>query len=284
MPHVSLGDVRLHAAVAGEGTPLILLHGFTGSGAQWTAQVEAFAARFHTIAVDLLGHGRSDTPADPQRYRVERCIGDLAALLDALGVRRAGWLGYSMGARVALAFALAYPERVQALVLEGVSPGIDDPVQRRERIAQDEALADRIERDGIESFVDAWMQQPLFASQVRMGPAALAAARAARCANNPKGLANSLRGMGTGAQPPLWARLSTLAPPTLLVVGNEDLKFRAITDAMRLRLPGAAVAVIPEAGHAAHLENPAAFNARVLRFLTEESLGKAGNEPRASVA
>jgi 2-succinyl-6-hydroxy-2,4-cyclohexadiene-1-carboxylate synthase len=284
MPHVSLGDVRLHAAVAGEGTPLILLHGFTGSGAQWTAQVEAFAGRFHTIAVDLLGHGRSDTPADPARYRMERCIGDLAALLDALGIRRAGWLGYSMGARVALAFALAYPERVQALVLEGVSPGIDDPIQRRERIAQDEALADRIERDGIKPFVDAWMQQPLFASQVRLGPAALAAARAARCANNPKGLANSLRGMGAGAQPPLWARLSTVATPTLLVVGNEDLKFRAITDAMSLRLSEAAVAVIPEAGHAAHLENPAAFNARVLRFLTEESLGKAGNEPRASVA
>ncbi|MFI5394976.1 MAG: 2-succinyl-6-hydroxy-2,4-cyclohexadiene-1-carboxylate synthase [Candidatus Binatia bacterium] len=284
MPRVCVGDVTLHAAVAGAGAPLILLHGFTGSGAQWSTLVEAFPDRFRTIAVDLLGHGRSDVPADPERYRMERCVMDLALLLDALGVRRACWLGYSMGARVALAFALTHPERVSALVLEGVSPGIEDPTQRRDRILHDETLADRIERDGIEPFVDAWMQQPLFASQVRLGPAALAAARAARCANSPVGLANSLRGMGTGAQEPLWARLSTVTVPALLVVGEEDVKFRALADAMSVRMPAVEVAVIPEAGHAAHLENPAAFNACVRRFLTKESRGKAGDEPRASVA
>jgi 2-succinyl-6-hydroxy-2,4-cyclohexadiene-1-carboxylate synthase len=282
MPDVRVGDVGLHVTVAGEGEPLMLLHGFTGSGAQWAPQVEACAGRFRTIAVDLLGHGHSDAPADPERYRMERCVADLRTLIDALGVARACWLGYSMGARMALAFALGHPGRVRALVLEGVAPGIEDPFLRRQRIADDEALADRIERDGVEPFVDDWMQQPLFASQARLGKAFLAAARAARCANNAVGLANTLRGMGTGAQEPLWAQLPTLAPPTLLVVGEEDMKFRAIAEAMVLRTPRATIATIPQAGHAAHLENARAFNARVLRFLTEASGETPKTEQRAT--
>jgi 2-succinyl-6-hydroxy-2,4-cyclohexadiene-1-carboxylate synthase len=271
MPLVRVGDVSLHVTVAGEGEPLMLLHGFTGSGAQWANQVDAFAGRFRTIAVDLLGHGRSDAPADPERYRMERCVVDLRTLADALSVERACWLGYSMGARVALAFALRHPSRVRALVLEGVAPGIEDPLMRRQRIVDDEALADRIERDGVEPFVEDWMRQPLFASQARLGKAFLAAARAARCANSAAGLANTLRAMGTGAQEPLWGQLSTLAPPTLLVVGEEDRKFRAIAEAMVLRTPRATITTIPEAGHAAHLENAGGFNAHVLRFLTTTS-------------
>jgi len=284
MPRVCLGDVSLHVAVHGEGEPLVLLHGFTGSGEQWTAQVEEFASHFRTIAVDLLGHGRSDAPVDPSRYRMERCVADLAVLLDLLGLERACWLGYSMGARLALAFAVAHCERVRALVLEGVAPGIEDPQQRAERVAHDEALADSIERDGIEPFVDAWMQQPLFASQARLGPAFLAAARAARCANDPRGLANTLRGMGTGAQEPLWASLPLLALPTLLVVGEEDMKFRSVAAAMAARMARAQVAIIPQAGHAAHVENPAAFNARVLRFLTQEPLATVPEQRTTSVA
>jgi 2-succinyl-6-hydroxy-2,4-cyclohexadiene-1-carboxylate synthase len=269
MPRVHVGDVRLQVAVAGHGEPLVLLHGFTGSGAQWAPQIAVFAAHFRTVAVDLLGHGGSDAPTDPERYRLERCVADLAALLDTLGIQRACWLGYSMGARVALAWALTYPERVNALALEGVSPGIEDPVERRQRIVHDEARATQIEREGIEAFVDAWMRQPLFASQARLGPAALAAARAARCANSAVGLANSLRGMGTGAQPSLWPRLSGLTVPTLLAVGDEDTKFRGIAENMIHRMPDATLAIIPEAGHAAHLENARVFTARVLDFLQD---------------
>ena len=284
MPQVSVGDVQLHVALAGRGEPLVLLHGFTGSGAQWAPQVEVLAEHFRTVAVDLLGHGRSDAPTVPQRYRMERGVADLATLSDALDIQRACWLGYSMGARVALAFALAHPERVEALVLEGVSPGIEDAAQRTERVRHDEALADQIERDGIEAFVDVWMQQPLFASQARLGPAALAAARAARCANTAAGLANSLRGMGTGVQASLWARLSSLTVPTLLVVGDEDVKFRAIAEAMSCRMANSTLAIIPQAGHAVHLENPTAFNARVLGFLKEQTRDRAGARVRSKPA
>ncbi|MFN8624972.1 MAG: 2-succinyl-6-hydroxy-2,4-cyclohexadiene-1-carboxylate synthase [Candidatus Binatia bacterium] len=270
MPLVRIGDVRLQVAVAGQGEPLVLLHGFTGSAAQWGLQILAFAEHFRTVAVDLLGHGGSDAPADPGRYRMERCVSDLAALLDAVDVRHARWLGYSMGARVALAWALTYPERVDALVLEGVSPGIEDSEERRQRARHDEALAEQIEHDGVEAFVDAWMRQPLFASQARLGPEILAMARAARCANSAVGLSNSLRGMGTGAQASLWPRLPALDVPTLLAVGAEDTKFRGIAENMVRRMRRATLAIVPAAGHAAHIENPSAFNARVLEFLRDK--------------
>jgi 2-succinyl-6-hydroxy-2,4-cyclohexadiene-1-carboxylate synthase len=274
MPRVPIGDIHLYVEDVGAGEPLVLLHGFTGSAELWAPHVGVFARRYRILAVDLLGHGRSSICSDPQQYQMERCVADLATLLDRLGITRAHWLGYSLGGRVALGFAVAHPERVYCLILEGASAGIADPAEKRARIAHDEALAARLERDGIGPFVDAWMQQPLFASQARRGSAALAAARATRCKNNPMGLANSLRGIGTGVQPPLWDHLSDVRVPTLLLVGEEDIKFRTIAATMATRLPHAEVAVIPEAGHTTHLENPLAFQTRVLTFLESNHMAR----------
>lgn len=277
MPLIALDDVRLNVEVAGAGDPLVLLHGFTGNTGTWAEHVAALAGMFRVVAVDLLGHGKSDAPEDAARYGFGRCLEDLAAVQDTLAIASASWLGYSMGGRVALAFALARPDRVDRLILEGASPGIADATERRERVARDEALALLIERDGVAAFVDEWMRQPIFATQARLGPQALAAAREARCANNPRGLANSLRGAGAGAQTSYWDRLPELAAPTLLVVGEEDDRFRVTARAMADRMPRAEVAVIPGAGHAAHLENPPAFRRRVIDFLTAE-----GNQPPAA--
>ncbi len=285
---VRVNDVPLAVRQWGNGPPLLLLHGFTGSSASWTAHAEVFHRRFRTVAVDLLGHGETDAPADPARYRMARCIADLAALLDALAIERTALLGYSMGGRVALAFALAHPQRVGALVLEGASPGIADPEERRARIARDERLAERIERDGVETFVDEWMRQPLFATQACLGPDVLAAARAVRLAHRPIGLANSWRGMGAGAQEPLWDRLHALPVPALLLAGEQDTKFLAIAHSMAQSLPDAIVRIVPGAGHATHLEKPAAFRDCVLDFLwsagdcSRFGVGSAGNAERAA--
>ena len=266
---VRVGDVHLAVREWGSGPPLLLLHGFTGSGALWTALGTEFGRRYRTIAVDLLGHGNADAPADPARYGMERCVADVAALLDVLAVAPTAVLGYSMGGRVALALALAHPQRVTALVLEGATPGIADPAERLARVAHDAALADRIERDGVAAFVDEWMRQPLFASQQHLAPAARAAARALRLANRPRGLAGALRGLGSAAQEPLWHRLHELRLPTLLLAGEGDAKFRRLADAMAQRLPDATVRIVPHAGHATHLENPAAFARLVSDFLDD---------------
>lgn len=267
---VPVGDVSLALEERGAGPPLVVLHGFTGSGRAMTGVARALAADFRTLAVDLIGHGHSDRPRELAPYRMAAAVDQLRGLLEQRGVERARWLGYSMGGRVALAFAVAHPERVERLLLVGASAGIADPTAREERVRADEQLAERIERVGVEAFVDDWMALPLFASQSRLGPAALAEARSQRLDNDSHALAHSLRGMGSGAQEPLHERLPQLWSPVCLAVGDEDTKFDAIARELADRLPNATVERIPNAGHAAHLENPDGFGAAARRFFTQE--------------
>lgn len=265
--HIAINGVHYAVRQWGAGPPLLLLHGFTGSGGLWEPQATMLSARFHVIAPDLLGHGDSDAPADPARYAVPRAIAELAALLDALGVERTALLGYSLGGRLALAFACEQPHRVASLILEGASPGLADAGERAARRAADEQLAQRLERDGLAAFIDAWMAQPLFATQAALPAAVRAAARGARRRNDPVGLAACLRGLGTGGQPSYWDRLEALPMPTLLLAGEHDAKFRAIATAMAERIPDASLRVVADAGHTTHLENPAAFQQLVRAFL-----------------
>ena len=198
------------------------------------------------------------------------CSDQIRAASRALGLERPHLLGYSMGGRAALATAIAAPVgSFASLVLVGATAGIADPAERERRIASDRALADRIEDDGVERFVEEWMALPLFASQARLGPAALARSRAQRLRNRAHGLAESLRGMGAGAQPALHGRVPELTLPGLRVVGEEDAKFREIARALEAELPEARTQLLREAGHAAHLEAPDAFAEVVRAFLAE---------------
>ncbi len=276
---VQMADVTLQVARRGQGVPLVLLHGFTGSAAQWGDVLDGLAARYDVYAVDLVGHGLSDAPHDAVRYGFEACIDDLARLLDALGLGRVHVLGYSMGGRLALGFALRQRDRVDHLVLESASPGIADERERRARRLQDETLADQIQRDGVERFVEAWMAQPLFASQRAVAPERLAAARRLRLRNCAHGLANSLRGMGAGVQPSLWNALPDLDAPTLLVVGERDEKFSRIAERMAERLPRARRVQIGSAGHATHFERPEEFVTAVTHFLPREDASAASMTP-----
>ena len=267
MPRIDLDGLGLHVEVAGSGPPLVLLHGFTGSAGTWRDLAEALAAEYTTIAPDLVGHARSDAPAAVDRYRMPRAVDDLVALLRALGHERAAWLGYSLGGRTALQLAVRHPEAVAALILEGASPGIADAAERAARVRAAVALAGRIERDGVEAFVDHWERIPLFASQRALPAEARAAVRATRLGNSATGLANSLRGMGAGAADPLHDRLAELRAPALLLAGSLDAKYVAVAREMARTLPNATMHGIDGAGHAAHLERPDAFRAALLDFL-----------------
>ncbi|MBI4570486.1 MAG: 2-succinyl-6-hydroxy-2,4-cyclohexadiene-1-carboxylate synthase [Chloroflexi bacterium] len=269
MTRIAVNGVQLNAVMRGEGPSLLLLHGFTGSSGTWTPYLDAWPG-VKTIAVDLLGHGASDSPGDPERYRMERCVGDLVALLDRLGIERTAVLGYSMGGRVALHLALSAsggPERLWALVLESASPGIEDASEREERRRSDEALAERIEREGLERFVAYWEEQPVFASQSRLPDAVRAELRRQRLGNNPVGLANSLRGLGAGRQEPVLHQLGELRVPVLLIAGALDQKYCDLARRMAAVLPCAQMEIVPEAGHTVHLEQPEAFDRVVRAFL-----------------
>jgi 2-succinyl-6-hydroxy-2,4-cyclohexadiene-1-carboxylate synthase len=261
---MEINGIHYHVESAGTGAPLLLLHGFSGSSANWQPHVEEFAAHFRVVTVDLLGHGQTDSPADAERYAIEHAAADLMAILDALDLPSAHLLGYSMGGRLALYTSLAYPARFSRLILESASPGLKTAAERQQRIEADEALARRIEGQGIPAFADYWTNLPLFATQP---PDVRIRLHEQRLHNTASGLANSLRGMGTGAQPSLWERLPELTLPTLLLCGALDAKFAAINAEMHALIPGSTLAVIPDAGHTIHAEQPDCFRTKVLCFL-----------------
>ena len=239
---------------------LVLLHGFTGSASGWGSLLDEFVnAGICVIALDMLGHGRSSAPDDPARYSIEHCHADILAALQQLGVapQQAVLLGYSMGGRIALFTALSTSFR--ALILESASPGLAQEEERVQRRQSDNALADRIEREGVPAFIDYWQDIPLFASQQRILPAQRMAQRTQRLNNNATGLANSLRGVGTGVQPALHHRLHELHMPTLLIAGALDSKFSSIAQQMAREIPVSQLAIVADAGHAVHLEQPARF-------------------------
>ncbi len=280
---VEVEGVRLHAVEEGQGVPVVVLHGFTGDAESMAPVSRALRDDHRVVRLELVGHGASEAPESPAPYAMEACARQILGAVEALGLAPTHLLGYSMGGRAALATSLLAPDRFLSLTLIGATAGLADASQRAARVASDVALAERIEREGIERFVDEWMALPLFASQARLGAAALARARAQRLRASPRGLANSLRGMGTGAQPPLHEALGTHALPVLLVVGDEDEKFQGLAAELEARLPDARVAVLVEAGHAAHLEAPEAFRSAVLPFLAAHAppAGVRSSAPRA---
>jgi 2-succinyl-6-hydroxy-2,4-cyclohexadiene-1-carboxylate synthase len=249
----------------GEGSPLLLLHGFTGNRHAWDHLRPLLDGRFAVVAPDLPGHGA--TACDPDT-NFEATLTALLRLLDALKLERVDIAGYSLGARVALGLALEAPQRVGRLVLESGSPGLR---RRRDRLARrrtDGVLADSIERDGVAAFVERWESGVLFEG-VRTLPAAVQdALRERRRSHRPEALAGSLRALSLGAQPNYWSRLWTLRSPTLLLTGARDSKFTATARAMAAELPLVWGHVFPGAGHAPHLEVPEAYARELQGFLS----------------
>lgn len=270
--YLTLNGTRYHITRAGDGPPLLLLHGFTGSAQSLCSHLKSLEQDFSLIAPDFPGHGSSDAPANAARYSIENCTADLFALLTRLEIPRSHLLGYSMGGRVALHFALSHPERVARLVLASASPGLADPQERAQRAASDAALADKIEREGVPSFVEFWTNLPLFATQKNLPESVRAALYQQRLQNRADGLANSLRGLGVGVQPSLWDQLPNLNMPTLLLAGALDRKFSIIAQSMSHAIPNARLDIIPNAGHTIHLEQPESFDQLVTQFLEHSEI------------
>lgn len=234
-------------------TRLILVHGFTQTAESWRPVLDRLPPEWDVRAVDAPGHGSA---ADVRT--------DLWGAADhVVTVGGSGtYVGYSMGARIALHAALARPDAVRRLVVISGTAGIDDPAERATRRAADEARADRIECDGVGAFLDHWLSLPLFATLPHD-----VAGLDERRRNTAVGLASSLRLAGTGTQSPLWDRLGEVTVPVLVVAGALDPKFVAVAERLHARLPDSTLAVIPAAGHTVHLECPAAFTEALTTWL-----------------
>jgi 2-succinyl-6-hydroxy-2,4-cyclohexadiene-1-carboxylate synthase len=227
---------------------LVLLHGFTNSGASWKPVISGLRERYRALAPDIRGHA-SATAAGP--VTLVAVVDDVAALTPG----PFELVGYSQGGRIALHIALALPHRVTRLTLIGASPGLEDDAEREQRRIADERLAQQIESLSIDEFARQWAQTPILADAP---PDVAARSHTDRLQSTPHGLAAALRGLGTGVLPSLWQQLPSLQMPVTLLAGERDAKFTALAQDMARRIPRASVTVVPGAGHAVHLECPEA--------------------------
>jgi 2-succinyl-6-hydroxy-2,4-cyclohexadiene-1-carboxylate synthase len=248
--------VALYGERDGSGSRIVLLHGFGQTGRCWGPLAPALAGGHEVVRLDAPGHGGSTgTVADlPTTGRLMAQAGGPAV-----------YLGYSMGARMALHVATEAPDVVQALVLVGGTPGIEDDAERARRRAADRALAQRIRDDGVDAFVERWLAMPMFAG---LPPGARFDDERRR--NTAEGLATSLELAGTGSQAPLWDALPDIEAPVLVVAGEDDHRYAAIAERTAGAIgPNARAALVPGAGHSAHLEQPERAVDLVLGWLAE---------------
>lgn len=251
----------------GEKPVLLMLHGFTGSNKTFQESITHLEKHFSIVAPDLLGHGKTDSPDEIARYSIERIVEDLVTILQELKIMQCFVLGYSMGGRVATAFASAHPEMVRGLILVSSSPGLAQKDLQESRVQADNRLADMLESEGIRSFVDYWEKLALFDSQEVLSDELKKRIRLERLAQNPNGLAMSLRGMGTGKQPSYWNHLADFTFPVLLMTGSLDEKFEKIAQEMQQLLPNSTHVTVQNAGHAVYLEQPNIFLSQLTNWL-----------------
>jgi 2-succinyl-6-hydroxy-2,4-cyclohexadiene-1-carboxylate synthase len=246
--------VVLHSERDGDGPRIVLLHGFSQTGRCWGPLAAALAREHEVVRLDAPGHAGSTAVAADLPT-----TGRLAAEAGGPAV----YLGYSMGARMALHVATEAPSAVEALVLIGGTPGIEDPDERAARRAADRDQARRLREDGVDAFVERWLAQPLFAGLPPDGRF-----EDERRRNTAGGLATSLELAGTGSQAPLWDALAGIDVPVLAVAGADDHRYAAIAERMAAAIgANARAALVPGAGHTAHIEQPARFVDLLLPWL-----------------
>lgn len=248
MPCLVRDGVRIHYSVTGEGPAILFSHGFAAGGSMWAPQQDDLSDRYKVITWDMRGHGASDSPEDQACYSERETLSDMAAILDACGARRAVIAGLSMGGYMSLAFQLAYPERVLALILSGAGPGYRKDDARADWNAYAEKQALKFLDRGLDALPDA--------------PESLAAGH-----RSAAGLACAARGMLSQFDARVINGLEALDLPVLLLTGAKDRAFLGATEYLAAKLPSAQKVLVADAGHAVNMHQPDAYNAAVRRFL-----------------
>lgn len=264
-------STKLHFETVGaeEHPAVLFLHGFMGSSNDWVEIIEGLGRHFFCVTVDLPGHGQSVRLTGEDAYSVDGASALLIAVLDELDRNRAHLVGYSMGGRLALYFAVHHPERCRKIVLESASPGLKVESDRLARRGVDEARALRLETGEYSQFLEEWYRQPLFHTLERQH-GLLERIIASRIKNSPSELALSLRRMGTGMQPSLWKELEGVNATVMAVAGALDGKYVEIAERMSVLLPKARTAIIPNAGHNVHAEYPDVYRDLIANFLKNQ--------------
>lgn len=248
MPTINRDGVNIYYEDHGTGPAVLLSHGYSATTRMWAGQVEALKDRYRVITWDMRGHGQSDSPDDPKAYSEAATVDDIAGILNHLGIDKAVIGGLSLGGYMSLAFNLAHPSMVRALMLFDTGPGYKNPVGREGWNVTAMKRAETFEAKGLDALGGS--------AEVRVSQHRSA-----------QGLAHAARGMLAQFDSRIIQSLEHIAVPTLVLVGEKDQPFLGATDYMANKIPGCTKVMIPEAGHAANLDQPAAFNAAVEAFL-----------------
>jgi 2-succinyl-6-hydroxy-2,4-cyclohexadiene-1-carboxylate synthase len=221
------------------------LHGFSQHGETWEELAGVLAAEYRWLTPDL------------RAAKLDEAVAEILGLWDREGVDRSHLVGYSQGGRLALYLACTHPQRVLTLTAIAAHAGLEGEARAR-RLEEDRALAERIEREGVEWFARYWAERPIFSGLKPRGPAFLGRLDAGRRRNDAARLAATLRGLGAGAVPPFWDRLEDIQASTLLLAGAEDPRYVEFARRLAGLIPRSRTVVVPGAGHAVHLEQPEA--------------------------
>ena len=248
MPTALLNGIKIRYDVAGSGPAVLLSHGYSATGHMWDAQLAMLADRYRAVAWDMRGHGETESPDDPAQYSAELTVADMQALLTHLGVPRAVIGGLSLGGYVSLAFALAHPGMVRALVICDSGPGYRNDEARAAWNRRAHERAAELEARGLAALSGRSREMQ----------------EAMRHHASAQGLAHAARGMLAQRGAHVINGLPSIRVPTLVIVGDRDEPFLAPSRYIASKIPGARLEVIEGAGHSANLDRPEAFN-RVLR-------------------
>lgn len=246
---------------------LVLLHGFMGSGMTFNHLVDKLHPPADPVTIDLLGHGKSGGADSSERYSWQDQVLDLNQVLKNIGNRDIYLYGYSMGGRLALRYALNYPDSIRGLILESTQPGIEQAAAREERIQADEKRAQAIQKN-FSSFLRDWNSLELFGRSERVPADREASYKRIQENQDPRQMALSLRGFGSGQMPSVKDELPGLTVPTLLVAGKKDAKYCQIMEEMNRVMPGSRFARIDGASHRVHLDRPEALVSQVASFIS----------------
>lgn len=265
--------VRLYFEDRGEGRPVMLLHGFAGSTETMADVASALSRRHRVVSLDLIGHGRSDSPQVEEQCTMAAVVGQVRDAVETLGLVPVDLVGYSMGGRVALSIAVSHPGLLASVAVVGASAGIEDAVERVARARCDARLADRIESNGIAWFADYWASLDLLRPASPRGERLASRVRGRLLQNDPAALGMLLKGLGTGAMPYIGGRLASLHLPVLFAAGSEDERYIRAAETLARLVSDARTVVVSTAGHRVPIDNPDGLAAAILSFLADVETG-----------
>jgi 2-succinyl-6-hydroxy-2,4-cyclohexadiene-1-carboxylate synthase len=246
---------------------VLFLHGFTGCAEDWFPVFEQMPDKYNYIALDITGHGKSDSPVDPSKYTVESLTSQIKYIKDHLTPNKIFILGYSMGGRLALNYAITYPDDIKGLILESTSAGIKNDEERQKRYEGDLKIVEYIETHSLEEFIEMWQDQEIFNTQRRFSNDKLKKIKKKKASGSKIGYANSLKGFSTGIMPPVHDKLKKIPVKTLLITGDLDSKFTGINARLSKRFFKAKHKIVRNSGHNTHLEDSKRFIEIVINYL-----------------